>query len=186
MGETVDILRDRFGIKISQSKVESLINSKTSVGRPEIAREMVNMGVVKSIKEAFDKYLANIKLPNIKTAAQTAINIVKQAGGLSVFAHPWFDTIKDREFSWEQLESLIRELKALGLDGIECYHSGHSREVAKKLIEIAERNNLLISAGSDFHGEEVIPSIKLGTVSVEGDSASCLQKISVLSRLIGN
>ena len=85
------------------------------------------------------------------------IKLIKEANGLAVLAHPI--TIKK---SPEALDDLIGQLVSHGLDGIEVYHSEHSSQQSEEYLKLANKYNLLISAGSDYHGPIVKPEIELG------------------------
>ena len=63
---------------------------------------------------------------------------------------------------WKEVELFISRLKVCGLDGIDCYYSRHTKEQIKTLLQLAQKYDLQISAGSDFHGEKVKLDIKLG------------------------
>lgn len=119
----------------------------SSVGRPQVAREMVRAGWVTSVQEAFDKWLATGRPAFIsRTGPSPAaiVDIIHQAGGVASMAHPGV-TGRDE---------LIGPLAERGLDAIEVYHSDHSPEDQRHYELIAMRRDLLVSGGSDFHGED--------------------------------
>lgn len=143
-------------------KVEDLISrqGENYIGKPNIARALVKLGAIKTEKEAFEKgeFLGSKEAMAVKkTKIQTkeAIQVIKEAGGMAVLAHP----IQIKEFGrpgcqgfYEKLDLLIKELKTAGLKGIECYHKDHSKEECLKFVEIAEKYHLHITTGSDCHG----------------------------------
>jgi predicted metal-dependent phosphoesterase TrpH len=117
-----------------------------TVGRPHIADVLVSKGYVATIAEAFEKYLgksgaAYVNPPRIHPAE--ALEWIKAAGGTAVLAHPGL--YGDDE--------LVRELIGRGLDGLEVYHSDHSAAEEAKYLQLAESAGLLVTAGSDFHGQ---------------------------------
>ncbi|RAV19935.1 phosphatase [Paenibacillus contaminans] len=117
-----------------------------SVGRPHIAALLVKRGYVGSLEEAFSDYLgkggkAYVNAPRIEPAE--AIRWIHEAGGSAVLAHPGL--YADDE--------LVERIAEAGLDGIEAYHADHSAEDAGRYEQIASRFGLLVTAGSDFHGE---------------------------------
>ncbi|MEW9697834.1 PHP domain-containing protein [Paenibacillus sp. SI8] len=127
-------------------EVESIKTKGDTVGRPHIAAVLLKKGYVASISEAFDRYLgkgaaAFANPPRIEPA--TAIQWIHEAGGAAVLAHPGI--YHDDE--------LVEAIIAQGLDGIEAYHSDHSPEDEARYLQLAERYGLLVTAGSDFHGE---------------------------------
>ncbi|MCY9668022.1 PHP domain-containing protein [Paenibacillus alginolyticus] len=127
-------------------EVENIKTKGDTVGRPHIAAVLLNKGYVSSISEAFERYLgkgaaAYANPPRIEPA--TAIGWIQEAGGKAVLAHPgiYHD------------DALVEAIVHQGLDGIEVYHSDHTPEDEAKYFSLAQRSGLLITAGSDFHGE---------------------------------
>lgn len=99
--------------------------------------------------------MKNIKRQSI--TPKQAIELIKNAGGIAVIAHPVTLKLDDNE-----LDEKIKELKKYGLDGMECYNNIHTKEDIAKLKEIANKNNMLITAGSDFHGPITTPGVIIG------------------------
>lgn len=133
------------------------IPAAESVGRPHIARALMEKRVVSSVKEAFDKWLGDGKpayVPKAKIEAREAIELLHGAGGLAVLAHPGLLSEKHRY-------AIVRELAALGLDGVEVEHSRHASEERRRLRELAKELDLVETGGSDFHGENK-PDVDLG------------------------
>lgn len=127
-----------------------LDNPKGQLGKPHVAKYLVRNGYALSINDAFDKYLQKgmpLSIPKKQINIKDALEVIKEAGGISIMAHP--STLKR---SNEELESLIKEYKALGLDGVEAYSSHTILENKKVYEDIAMRNGMIISCGSDFHG----------------------------------
>ena len=130
------------------------------VGRPHIAAALVECGHVKTKKAAFDLLLAKGRPGYIDRERYTAtecIELIHQAGGVSVLAHPATIYLPD-----EQLRILVGELKEHGLGGIEAYYAEHRPENIRKFIGWAEELNLICTGGTDFHGANS-PDLKLGT-----------------------
>jgi hypothetical protein len=116
-----------------------------AVGRPHVARALVAGGWAKDQWEAFDKYLGAGKPANVEKqhlSVADGIRLVHDAGGLAIVAHPGKDGRRER------LETLV----ALGLDGIEVRHPGHSAEDTKRLAALTEFFGVVPSGGSDWHG----------------------------------
>lgn len=146
-----------LGIDISLEEVEAAAG-KESIGRPHIAAVLVKKGIAASIDEAFDSLLgkkgpAYVEKPRIPAAG--AVQMINNAGGIAVLAHPGLiDPTK--------VEKLLTNLISMGLSGIEAYYSDHTREQTEAFIRLADKHQLLISGGSDFHGD-LIPEIRMGT-----------------------
>jgi len=131
---------------------------KGSVGKPHIAIEIANMGYAKDKDDAYNKYLElhEVKAVNkYKISYKTATKLIHEAGGKVILAHPHKIALEGIS-----LEEFIRGFE--GLDGIEAFYSEHSPEQTKVLLEYAEKYDLLISCGSDFHGANK-KHIQLGT-----------------------
>ncbi len=129
------------------------------VGRPHFANLMLAKGYVKTYQEAFDKYLAKgqpFYMNKQRLDPKEAIRLIHDAGGISVMAHPY-----QTDLPHSELEALIAELKSYGLQGIEAYYSQHTKEQVKEYLEYAKKYDLLVTAGSDFHGS-IKPDIDLG------------------------
>ncbi|HRI39237.1 MAG TPA: PHP domain-containing protein, partial [Nitrospira sp.] len=138
-----------LGIDITYDEVRALAGSD-SVGRPHIARALMDKQVVSSAKEAFDRFLADGKpayVPRDLPSPAEAIQWIKKAGGLAVLAHPTWVKLADRP-----LIELVRDLKSAGLDGVEVYYSTHATRQTREYLSLAQQLGLLVTGGSDFHG----------------------------------
>ena len=147
-----------LGIAITYAEVCTLAGTE-SVGRPHIARVLMNKGVVTSAKEAFDRYLAQGKpayVPRELPSPMEAIQWIKAAKGLAVLAHPtWVKTTEGT------LTDVVQLLKAAGLDGVEVHYSTHTARQTREYLSLAKQLNLLVTGGSDFHGLTK-PDIEVG------------------------
>jgi hypothetical protein len=137
------------GIEITYEEVRSLAGTD-SVGRPHIARVLMDKGVVASAKEAFDLWLADGRpayVPRELPTPSEAMQWIREAKGLPVLAHPtWVKTTEGT------LTDLVRRLKADGLDGIEVHYSTHTPRQTREYLALAKQLDLLVTGGSDFHG----------------------------------
>jgi predicted metal-dependent phosphoesterase TrpH len=136
------------GLEISYDEVKTLARTD-AVGRPHIARVLMQKGIVGSAKEAFDRYLAEgaaAYVPRELPEPAEAMAIIKAAGGVAILAHPsWVDRS-------ESIYKICDRLKGFGLAGIEVYYSTHRPEQTAYYLEVARRLDLLVTGGSDFHG----------------------------------
>lgn len=167
------IKRD-YGIRFTYEDIKNLINANHNLGRPDLAKLCIKYGYATSVSEAFDKYLIDAynktRTSRKGLTYQECIELIKNSGGKVILAHP-----KSLELSELDFLKLLREMISNGLDGIEVYHSSHSQEEIKYYKNIADKYNLLISGGSDFHGESVKPGIELGQQKIK--SLSLLDKL---------
>ena len=127
--------------------------------RAHFARALLEGGYVASIKEAFDLYLSPGKpgyVKRVTPSPEECIDLIHEAGGVAILAHPTLYNL-----SMVDLEELIVRLAHYGLDGIEAIYPLHSPEEEAYFIVLARKLNLIISGGSDFHGDNK-PGLELG------------------------
>lgn len=141
---------------------EALIaeNPDSVITRANIARFLYQHGQIKSVQEAFDKYIGDgckCYVGRFKVTPMEAVELIHEAGGIAILAHPLL-----YRMSMVSLQRLIDDLKRVELDGIEAIYSTYTTGEEQLVKKLATENNLLISGGSDFHGENK-PSIHLGT-----------------------
>ncbi len=158
-------LRD-LGVPVSWERVKEIAGDGV-VGRPHVARAMLEAGHVGSSQEAFDLYLGRGKpayVPRLKMTPAGAMHLIRKAGGLPVLAHPWGVTAI--------LSDLVRE----GLVGLEAYYTGYSAEMSDHLCRLARQYDLVCTGGSDFHGLDLLPDNRLGQVYVPDECVEALRE----------
>jgi 3',5'-nucleoside bisphosphate phosphatase len=127
-----------------------------SPGRPHVAQAMVNRGYVKSVREAFDRWLRTggpANVPRRRLTPVDAVAVIRRAEGVPVLAHPG---LADRD-------AMIPELVAAGLAGIETYYPEHSVAQVNAYREMCDRLHLVATGGSDYHGSHTGRTTTLGT-----------------------
>lgn len=157
----------KLGIHIEWQRVQKIAGSG-SIGRPHIAQAMLEKGYIASFREAFAKYISRdgpAYVEREKMTPQQAVGLILQTNGLPVLAHPL--TIND-------LETMVIKLKVAGLVGIEAYYSGYTAEEINRLVSLANRHNLIVSGGSDYHGLDNATETMIGDVDVPMESAEQL------------
>ena len=150
----LSLLRDQ-GIIID----ETPFLENAYLGRPHIAQLLVDQGVVPTIDDAFQQFLRRsgpAYVDRVKLSPEKTLEAIEQAGGICVLAHPV--TLPDPE-------TVIDQLLPLGLRGIEAYYPSHSPAQTRHFLDLAEERGLLVTGGSDFHGDHK-PSIDLGCMHV--------------------
>lgn len=166
-------LLNKTGVKISFEQVKNIAGDDY-LGRPHVAKIMLKEGYINEIGEAFtEDYIGNggkAYVPKYKLSPEKAIDIINNAGGIAVIAHPEFIN-HGEAMSFED----IKELKKDGLQGIEVYQSKHDKKAVKKYKKIAENLDLLITGGSDFHGENS-PDVNLGDIRLSDERVVELKK----------
>jgi predicted metal-dependent phosphoesterase TrpH len=142
-----------LGIHVSWDRVQELANG--AVGRPHVARAMMEAGYVKSMQEAFERYLGDdgiARVPREKLTALAALDLIHSLGGAAVVAHPRTVAEVDR---------VVSELAQAGLDGIEVYAEKYMPDQRAQYHGMARKHGLLECGGSDYHANgnesEVIP-----------------------------
>lgn len=130
---------------------------RENLGRPQLAAVIAREGYAPSAEAAMDMYIGDYGerrayIPNPHTFAdmRSVINIIHQAGGVAILAHPF-----SYNLSYDEVVALVRYFKALKGDAIEVYYSRYDKEKRRTLARIADENNLLYSCASDFHGGRV-------------------------------
>jgi len=156
-----------LGIHIEWQRVQEIAGSG-SIGRPHIAQAMLEKGYIASLKEAFTEYIGRGGPAYVEREKMTpveAMELILQAKGLPVLAHPF--TINDPE-------TLVIELKAAGLVGIEAYYDGYTADEISRLVNLADKYGLIASGGSDYHGLDVSSETMIGGADVPIKSAEQL------------
>lgn len=152
---------EKKGVKLEAGSVEKVAGSD-NLGRPHFAKAMLQQGYIKDVREAFDKYLATPEFEAMDMrkycSYQEAIDLIHNAGGIVVVAHPGMT----KKLSEEQLLARLEKFIAMGVDGIECFYSKHDREQAMMFLTLVDKYDLVTTIGSDYHGEKVKPEVKLG------------------------
>lgn len=165
-----------LGLKITEEQVLSKSGNAGAIGRPHIARALVDGGYVSNVKEAFEKYIGLGQRGYIKRhklLPERAITLIKNYGGVPVLAHP--GTL----ISASYIALCIKE----GIQGIEAFHSRHDGKQIAAFIEIAKRHNLLITGGSDCHGEyKYHGDILMGRFTVDAEILDRLKDAATLNR----
>ena len=134
-------------------------NPDCVITRANIARFLYEHGQMKSVREAFDRYIGDhckCYVGRLKVASTDAVRLIKEAGGTAILAHPLLYGLSNTN-----LQKMIDELKPAGLDGLEAIYSTYTTGEEQQMKRLARENGLLISGGSDFHGSNK-PDIALG------------------------
>jgi len=154
------------GISASYDEIKAMSNetrsSGHSIGRPHFATYLVQRKIVKNREQAFVLYLGKGKpffMPKAGLEFEMAAAVIKESGGIAVLAHPM-----SLFLAWGRLPDAIKNLKERGLDGLEAWHPTAKTAACKRLEELGKSLGLIVTAGSDFHGEGR-PDRKLGITS---------------------
>lgn len=153
----VELMRE-LGVEADYAEVEAYAAGKV-VGRPHFASFLVERKVAKNRQQAFDRYLGKGRpfyAPKPALELERAIALIKESGGVAILAHPLSLYV-----AWGRLPALLADFKEKGLDGLEAWHPTAKVRACERLEALGRSLNLIVTGGSDFHGE-ARPDRKLG------------------------
>ncbi len=162
----VDKLNE-LGVPLTLQDVLSCSDCGT-MGRPHVAIALHRRGFVRSVDEAFERYLKRGRpafVDRYRMTAAEAIGHIKRAGGVAVLAHPGLNKVDDR----------IHEFVDQGMDGLEVWHSRHTVAQSAHYLKLTEQLGLLATGGSDDHGD-IRGKPLLGTVKVPYERVEALKE----------
>lgn len=163
-----------LGIKISFERVEE-ISKGNSIGRPHIARAMVESGYVSDIPDAFDKYIGEgcpAYVERYKLTTREAIEVINKIKGIPVLAHPGLITDKN----------IINYILDLDIMGIEVFHPKHDSDMINYLFSLSKKRGLFITGGTDCHGYMQNGQPIMGNVSIDYNKVLELKKFLGLTQ----
>src|SRR5581483_491194 len=148
----VELLNEQ-GIKVSWERVRAI--AEGAVGRPHVAKALLEAGYVQTIGEAFDKYIGTgcyAYVPRYRLTPEDAVHLIASANGLPVIAHP----IEPPGLA--DLRQWLPGLRAAGLVGLETYYGPYTPEQEAALQQLADEYHLIPTGGTDFHGPGIHPT----------------------------
>lgn len=159
----------KLGMPLEWEEVQALAGGE-SVGRPHVARALLNRGYVVTLQDAFDRFLANggpAYVPRLKLTPSQVIQAIVEAGGVAALAHPGH--------YWTALE-LLSEFVGYGMRGLEVYYPNHSPAEIEVLLRLCREHGLIATGGSDFHGPGFEEGAPLGSVYVPPECVAQLRE----------
>ena len=154
----VDLL-NRLNVDISMEEIQNSTDSRV-ISKIHFADCLLKRKNTTYFREAFKKYFNKKEFKCIKgefPSVEECIKNIKKAGGVAVLAHP-----KILNHNQQVLEEKIKEYKSFGLDGVECYYTGHTNSEMREYCNLANKYDLFVTGGTDYHGPVVSPVVKLG------------------------
>ena len=170
----LEVLRRDYGIRFPETEEQALF-ALPNPGKPHIANLMVRSGYVKTKELAFLNYLNRLSGEDDYVRPEEAIRGILGAGGIPVLAHPIYGD-GDQLILGAELEQRILRLMDFGLQGLEAYYSGFPASMRAQVLELAERYELYVTAGSDYHGKnKLIPLADTGLKRETSPAAGLLR-----------
>lgn len=166
--KTIDKLKN-MSIHLNDENMVALTQTET-LGRSALARVLINEGYVSDKKAAFDLYIgegAPAFVPRCKLTPQEAIELISDAGGIAIWAHPGQNITK----------SQVVRYKQAGLVGLEVFHHTHAENLVHYLQELAHECHLVISGGSDCHGRLIDGKLRMGTINIPDQVLVDMKKV---------
>jgi len=162
---------NQLGYSITYLRVLELAGRVTAIGRPHIGKALVEKGYFSTISDVFTTLLYKngpAYVPHYKLTPKQVIELIKNAGGVPVLAHPGL----------VGNDNIVLDIIDLGICGLEVYHPKHDEGQIQNYLEIANKHQLLITGGSDFHAIPARFPPKLGIFTIPANLACQLQKLS--------
>ena len=159
---------NRLGVNITMDLVEQCAGGQL-IGRPHIARALISLGLAVTEEDAFHKYIGYGRpayVRRYKFTPAEAIALIRQAGGISVLAHPGL--IND--------QAKVRQVIAMGIEGLEVYYPEHQPAQVEQLAALAQNHDLLITGGSDFHGTGSVTRDRMGASGIDAPMMDAIRR----------
>lgn len=172
LSKMLALLEDQ-GVTLSPENRAAL--NVDAAGRAHVARALIRQGVVNTMAQAFQRYLGEGKcayVPRKTLPATQAVALLKSAGAIPVLAHPCRLALENAAF-----QALLEALKEAGLQGLEAYHPSAAGKEAQRLARLARQTGLLVTGGSDFHGD---PHARVAMGRMPSGWQSCLSDAQAL------
>jgi len=162
VSQRIEFLKEEFGFTFQDKDIEEIYHN-SNPGKPHIAKLMMQYGYAQSIPEAMQKYLNKKKFRGGNLRPEQAIRAVLEAGGIPVLAHPSYGD-GSQIIVGDMMDQRLQKLVGFGLQGVECYYSGFTAKLTNEMLAFAEKYDLYVSAGSDYHGENKL--VQLGETNL--------------------
>ena len=162
----VTFLETEFGFRFPREEIAKL-EALNNPGKPHLGNLMVRFGYAESKEQAIREFINKLSLPDDFIRPEQAITGILAAGGIPVLAHPFYGD-GDQLILGQEMDRRLRRLMDFGIRGVEAFYSGFSEKMTGEMLALAERYDLLVTAGSDYHGKNKL--ISLGDTGLEDAS----------------
>lgn len=147
----LDFLNEEFGFVFPKEEIEKLL-SLDNPGKPHIGKLMISLGYADDLHTAIYDYINKLSAPNPHIRPEEAIDAILRCGGVPVLAHPFFGD-GDQLIVGSDMKDRLKRLMTFGLRGVEAFYSGFTPKLTKEMLGLAEKYDLFVTAGSDYHGK---------------------------------
>lgn len=159
----LDFIRTEFGFEFPEEEINKLL-SMDNPGKPHIGNLMVKYGYAETKEIAIREYINKLHVKKEYIRPEEAIEAILQGGGIPVLAHPCYGS-GDQLILGEEMEQRLKKLMGFGLLGVEAFYSGFSDKLRNAMLSLAEKYNLYVTAGSDYHGKNKL--VRLGDTGMD-------------------
>ena len=177
----LDFLKDRFGFAFEEADIKELL-ARDNPGKPHIGNLMVKYGYVKTKEEAIRNFIDQVKFKSFSFRPEEVIKGILDSGGIPVLAHPTYGS-GDQLILGEEMEQRIMHLLDYGIEGLEAFYSGFTDKITTELLAFADRFDLYVTAGSDYHGSNKL--ISLGDTGLDPSKERPERIVRFLERVSG-
>ena len=164
--ERLDFLKTTFGFSFPDEEIKNLL-ALDNPGKPHIGNLMVKCGFASTKEEAINEYINKVHFKNEYVRPEEAISGILASGGIPILAHPFYGSGGELILG-DEMDARLKKLMDFGLQGLEAFYSGFTAKLRDAAIALAEKNDLYITAGSDYHGTNKL--VKLGDTGLETDT----------------
>ena len=159
----LEFIKNEYGFEFDNKDIEDLL-ALDNPGKPHIALLMVKYGYTTSKEDAIVNYINNLHVGSKYVRPEDAINGIIRSGGVPVLAHPYFGN-GDQLILGDEIEERLLYLMNYGLKGVEAFYSGFTPKLIRGMCDLANKYNLYITAGSDYHGKNKL--VRLGDTGLD-------------------
>lgn len=146
----LEFIKTEFGFVFPEEEIQNLLKLDNP-GKPHIGNLMVKYGYAESKEVAIREYIDKLHYKEEYVQPEEAIKGILEADGIPVLAHPFFGS-GDELIIGDEMVGRLNRLMEYGLRGVEAFYSGFSQKLTNEMLGLAEKNNLYVTAGSDYHG----------------------------------
>ena len=178
LSQRLDFLKEEFGFSFREEDIEKLYHL-SNPGKPHIAKLMIQYGYATSIPQAMKDFLNKKKFRVGNIRPEQAVRAVLAAGGIPVLAHPSYGD-GSQVIVGDMMDRRLQKLLDFGIRGVECYYSGFTAKLTNEMLDFAEKYDLYVTAGSDYHGENKL--VRLGETNLDSVSEASPRLRKFLTR----